>query len=393
MATEFDPAYEHLFDLGAYDPHEHLDVPEGASVEETAEFDLAENVHDGIHLKAATRLHAVFAGTTPEQRKEPHNLTQLGSALHTIQDYFSHTNHVELLLWHLSEKGKLPKGLVASFNSPISFLDPAFKAHKRTVLRGYGESNWRTSDQIYFPYRSTVGETLVTSGLFERLDTVWSMLSVYRRQLLGQSAGAYDDDMVMDLVFGLVDFPREKLARTAIDVASDFGDVISSIGQTAREAIGTFVENRLIDALPEHEDDIKLAANLKSSYDSQDASKWARASRIAYLQKSIEKTLLKKYDGYDPDQAVPIPNHTLLNKDYQPERPADMIRFNLCCWLATRVSEELLTAYFDGESSQEMQEILQTYVVHPVHYADTFLDEVEGVVSDLYVASWRQLSL
>ncbi|WP_052890467.1 eCIS core domain-containing protein [Thermogemmatispora carboxidivorans] len=125
-------------DLGTYVPSEHLDNPEGGgtledprltpaeraeaekklSPEQKAAYD-AEQAHlaDIKHAAAASGLpeyiergkfhakrkleEAIVAGRTPE------GMAAMGNALHAIEDYYSHSNFVEVALWILKNDGTI----------------------------------------------------------------------------------------------------------------------------------------------------------------------------------------------------------------------------------------------------------------------------------------------
>jgi hypothetical protein len=134
---EFDRAVRQE-DLGTYVPSEHLDNPEGRgtvedprltpaeraeaekklSPEQKAAYD-EEQAHlaDIKHAAAASGLpeyiergkfhakrkleEAIAAGRTPE------GMEAMGNALHAIEDYYSHSNFVEVALWILKNDGTI----------------------------------------------------------------------------------------------------------------------------------------------------------------------------------------------------------------------------------------------------------------------------------------------
>jgi hypothetical protein len=394
MTKAFDPNATHLYDVGKYNAAEHLDAdPKSDTAMVQQGHGATRNVEDGIYKSAAGRLHTVFHRPLAS-RFDSINLSFLGRALHTVQDYFSHTNQVELMLWHLASQNedelKLPQTLIASFNAPMAFLDPTHRNHKRTVLRGFGSTDWKKEDRIFFAYRNTVEATPVTSGVFEMMDTVWSMLSVYERHLLGQTTGAYDRDRMMSLVFSLVEFPRKDLVRFLTKTTLNFKELIDKIGRAVRGVAYDVAIDQLVKRFPEREDALKDAGALLKSYDGKDASDWATAGRLGYLKNSIEEKLLDRYTGYDPTKpTIPLPNHTLINKDYQPHNANDMLRFDLACWMASRVTRDLLVAYFSGADYAAAVSVLERWLIHPTRYAKADLEPVAKTISNLHAGSWR----
>lgn len=392
-AAKMEPLQAALYDVGKYDPADHLDeLPvEPGNVnhrfEANAESGLTPAVHRAIYKVAATRLYTAMSEGGVDRRLSTEKLTLLGRALHTVQDFYAHTNYVELLLWRMASQNRLRQPIVARCNSPADFLEPHSLAHKRFVLRGTGDSGWNPADDVFFAYRASPDETPLTGGEFDTLDTLYTILGVYRRQLMAVGEDSNQEDLLISLIFGVVDLPRKNLIRFLLKVYDAYKTVVEGIGQYARQAAIKLIETELVAHFPAKVTQVRSVCAVFEQYDSADANRWARAGKLLYLQHVIELRLLERFKGHTGASPLRLPNHSLLAKDYPAADPVDDLRFNVACRLAAGASTDLIAAFFSGED--DYQSILLRHVVHPSRHSADDLEKRIGVVGQYCSAYWR----
>lgn len=323
-----------------------------------------------------------------ENRLQSANLALLGRALHGIQDFYAHTTHVCLLLWKLAPH--LAPTVVQGFNDqPETVFDHHIRSHKPVVLRGTADSTWNAKDPVFLPYGSNVANTPLSGGRFIELDTLYTILDLYRRSLLKESVSDANHDRIISLIFALVDFPGKDLARISIDILDEFGDIIDEIGKAFRHYAIGLLGNLLKKQFPGKATAIDDSLSILGEYDSAAANSWARAGRLSYLQHLIEQTQLTEFRTVNWESTQrPLPHHSLLNKDYEPEGlTTDVLRFNVACTLATRATTEILVDYFSNQSNCDA--IVAKYLQHPESLDAALLSYLAPIVPKLLIPSWR----
>lgn len=283
-------------------------------------------------------------------RLSPDNLRSLGKALHILQDFFAHSNFAELML--LSAK-KLPKELTQA----LRIAQPgSFSSFIRDVAPA---------------------EMTVVTGRFDQVDTVASILGIYRKGLVpswdagepgGGGAPGRPRDLMFEVLFGT--FSNEPFAREAlraVKVASGVSDFFSAVGDwVTKGAIAFFggVAKLLADAEAQ-EQITKVQGLLEAATDTQ-ARDYATAGRIQYVEQVIERYLRNRLEA-DRAKLGPriLPHHTLLAKDRDMVQPECRLVFKLACLLATDLTAEVLELYLTDGSREEIEAVLRRRIRHP----------------------------
>lgn len=379
---------EQLFDLGVYSALDHFD--ETAETFSNTALDatkMTEGVKSGI-LQLRTRLFGAFKKTSLNERMQPAQLTMLGRALHGLQDFLGHTTYVETLLWALRDK--LPPYIVAGFNrAPETFFDHNIPRHKRVVLRGTADPDWDPKDAIFLPYGATAADTVLSGGRFSEMDSLYSILDLYRRSLIKEGLTYSNEDRLVSVAFALVDFPGKDLARVSVDILQEFGKFFDSIGQMFRGYGIDLLRTTLKSRFKSKAAAIDESLSILEAYGNSKANNWARAGRMAYLLDLIEQAQLDDFQAVHWDSPMrPLPRHSLLKKDYSPfGDTTDVLRFNLACSLAAAISADLLVEYFSEGSGYES--IVEKYVAHPSNQDPDLLGFFATLVPRLLIPSWR----
>lgn len=326
-------------------------------VPDSVEFDnakdkLSHTIHRGVFTECLWGpMNTALVG----QREHVDNLRILGKALHTLQDLFAHSNFVELLLLCGELKNLLPQA-----------LSDALKAERVGSYAAYA---------FDFP----VDKTIVVASRFNQMDTVASILKIYRENLVPSwgdlEAGGYEGpagktrDLMVEVLFGT--FSNQPFAPSALATVKktiEVSDFIARVGDSIKSGAVRFfawVAQKLTDdqraraAISEVEG-LLLAANDAKAKD------FANAGRIMYLEHVISKRLEEKLRN---DRQVPgckvLPHHTLLAKDQDVSHPECRLGFKLASLLAVDLTAQILEQYLTGGDLTAIEKVLSARIVHP----------------------------
>ena len=327
--------------FGKYDRFDHLDVL-AEDAREYAGKTIAATVTDTTTVVSA-RLEGVMSGSA-EQRLSPGRITALGCALHTVADFFAHSNYVELLLWRLSRKdggsaAALSPGIVALFNEPDAALFERDRVDYDCPLPETPDRVPRTNGIIW--YGKGPAETPLVSSVFDGSDTAYSLTKMYAAHLEDTETQSVDQS---ELAMALLYAPARPIARAAWQLYSAYRNLLQGISDVVRDWLARHLLG-LRERAPEAASALEAAAAIVRGYSSREAGEWARAGRMRYVGSVIQRDLSRRLDGQTPAQPK-LPHHTLLAKDAPPGAPDDWIRYGLACAFATDVTAKVLEVHF-----------------------------------------------
>lgn len=150
--------------LGLYRPQEHIDNPKGLADGTGADPEFWPEIPDDHHIlklnnqygmknnirradddpapceqpTAVEFMCKMLASTAQKGRNNPEGLMNFGAALHVLEDYFAHSNFVELSLIKLGYRNVIPwvntQGVPGDFEVYFEESDePVYRAHQRLV--------------------------------------------------------------------------------------------------------------------------------------------------------------------------------------------------------------------------------------------------------------------
>lgn len=281
------------------------------------------------------------------------NLRRLGKALHVLQDFYAHSNFPELLL--ASTKG-LPEPLTklletrpaGSFASYIQETDPK--------------------------------KALVVTGRFDQVDTVASILKIYRQSLVPRwkdlEDGGYQGergkarDLMVEVLFGT--FSNEPFfspaALQAVKTALQVNDFFEAVGDVVKNgAIAFFGGVAKLFADKAAKQSIDRVQDLLMAATDVEARNFEKAGRLLYLERVIERHLEDKL-GQDrgANGTRVLPHHTLLAKDQDVGQPECRLVFKLACLMAIDLTAEVLEVYLSGGDLGAMEALLRRRIAHPM---------------------------
>ncbi|PKN22259.1 MAG: hypothetical protein CVU65_15380 [Deltaproteobacteria bacterium HGW-Deltaproteobacteria-22] len=351
-------------------------VPDSVEFE-NAQDKLSHTIHRGVFTECLWGpLNTALVG----QRDHVDNLRILGKALHTLQDLFAHSNFVELLLLCGDSRGLLPTA-----------LSEALKAE-------------RVGSYAAYACDSSVDNTIVVPGRFDQMDTVASILKIYRENLVTRwedlETGGYDGhagrtrDLMVEVLFGTFsNQPFAPSALAAVKAATGVSNFIASVGDSIKSGAVRFfawVAQKLTDdqraraAISEVEG-LLLAANDAKAKD------YANAGRIMYLEHVISKRLEEKLRN---DRLVygceVLPHHTLLAKDQDVSHPECRLGFKLASLLAVDLTAQILEQYLTGGDLTAIEKVLRARIVHPARLLDNTASAkaLKDLIPTIYGERW-----
>lgn len=374
-------------EIGGYFPYDHFDVADRMLQNERGEWLLVpdcyeyDNARDG---RSATIRQGVFSeclngplsrAFSARDRLSPSSLRQLGKATHILQDFFAHSNFVELML--LCAPG-LPNGLTSALKSEragsfASFLED-------------GEPR----------------KAIVVTGRFDQVDTVASILKIYRQHLVYRwddlrTQGFWDNtgktrDLMVEVLFGTFsDNPFVPRALRAVKTALIVKDFVAKLGDTVRDGVIAFFGWCAKEIAHQDEDgSIGKIQTLLEAATGPAARDYANYGRVMYLERVIESRLLAELERAKRQGERILPHHTLLAKDQDVSQPETRLAFKIACRMAVDVTVLVLEQYLLGNGIQEVERILRRCIVHPT----VLLDEtraasvLESDVPRLYGERW-----
>jgi hypothetical protein len=379
-------------EIGGYDPRDHGDVVDRLDakgdpiLDEHLEFEpvprtgMTETARGSVLSYGLERwIRPAFSTPAKARLADRFGLSMLGHATHVLQDFFAHSNFVELVLQIAAHRGNLPSDCAALIRTERSGTFVAYRAEDDPA------------------------RTPVMTGRFDRIDLVASLLQIYRTGLLPPEgdlvAGGFApgtptarSDLLFEVMFGT--FSKNTFATRALEALKaldTFHDVVSSLGDAVRRGVvRTFgwVARRLTDdaatqASMKELEDLAVIAN------SAGAADFARVGRLMYVEHVIEQRLRDEAGRGGPPR---LPHHTLVNKDHDVAQPEARLAHKLACCFATDVTTEVLGLYFSGASADDVVPVLERVYRHPRDLMDApvFRDRLWQAVDDLYGVRWWQ---
>jgi hypothetical protein len=357
--------------FGVYLRHDHLDIvvdqpateydPEWTS---EARAGRAATVHTTVEKHVMTRLITSTIDHAPEPRLDPISLTVLGRALHTVADFFAHSNYVELLLWSLAWRDALGSDLTDAFNYRDVSLD-AGRPILRCPLPGRGKDRATLMQDAILWYGPDPESTPLVSSLFDLKDTTFSLLHIYAAHL-ERTDGAPQTDAMLDIAMAVFDVQGQKWIKGAWHLIDAVGDAFSAVGRAARKALAAGIDLIATTQDGPSRDLLQQTASLVRKYDSKEAADWARAGKLSFVGRTLQMELAAQLAGQRPEQPR-LPHHSLLAKDHVTDDLGGRLRFKLACLLAVEVTADLLVWHFskgDAKSDRWLA-TAASRLVHP----------------------------
>ncbi len=388
--------------FGVYSRYDHLDVLMDNFRTECSNGSLRSNtIDDAINTRAGGRLLQSSFNKTTDQRLEEHRLTVLGRALHSLSDFFAHSNYVELLLWNLSWRinGRcvLDSWVTDEYNRTGEFLDRPGKEILNCPLPGSRkEMHDLLQKNIMMWYGDDPQSTPLTSCLFYPIDTVYSLLKIYAAHL-----ERVDDQLLNDEAFNLVmavfDIPGRVFLSKAWNVYETFRNALYAIGRAARNYLADELEKSAAGKSEQTKGIMQACAAVIRRYDNAEAKEWAKAGRLKYVAYTFERDMAAKYDDQKPENPL-LPHHSLLCKDNVPSNFRDMLRYQLACMFATEVATKVIEMHFSKDTIPDetkfSDEIANKYFIHPSEQIDKQLIDVVSLnawINKSHICSWTGL--
>jgi len=328
-------------------------------VPDTYEYDnavdgLSWTAHRGVFTECLKGpLNSALSCRTTDPADLCASLRYLGKATHILQDFYAHSNYVELLL-ECADPKLLPAALVTALDSECagsfaSFLKPA-----------------QPKDAI------------VVTGRFDQVDTVASILKVYRENLVVRwndlEAGGYlgnrgkTRDLMVEVLFGTFsNQPFTPRALGAIKKVFEVTDFLSEVGDRIKRGTISFfgwLAKKLTDR--DAEESIDKVQDLLLAANDVQAKDYAKAGRIMYLERVIEKDLLNKLEAdRAKNSGKVLPHHTLLAKDQDTAQPECRLAYKIACLMAVDLTAQILEQYLLGKGALEVERVLAASIMHP----------------------------
>jgi hypothetical protein len=404
-------------DFQRYDAFDHLDVlSDEASKYEYDGTRIAKTVQESL-LVATTRLaDSTTTDASVKGRTDPASVSLLGRGLHTVADFFAHTNYVELLLWALREKGALAKPIQAVLDCQPGALpfDPCvYDAHpldapsKSEHIFLYAPVNppkTVEAEGLMIPalwMNGSAAETPLASCVFDKQDTAYSMLKICARYL-EKEKDPKDLDQQLDFLFSIMDVSGAPIPVKAVQwlagAVQTVRDAFNELGRFARRGVANYLEAKGEELGAANNGDVfKLGADLMRKYDSAEASDWAQAGRLRYLAHAVNKGMGRGLArNLAADAKTPrLPHHTLLSKDHPSHRPDEQLRFALACTLATELSASVLMWHFGpaAPTRDGWKALRNDFMKHPSDQLGTVYsaEKLGSLATRCLIASWPVL--
>lgn len=389
--------------FGVYEPLDHLDVlkdippnEHDASWTTPVRGGRARTVHNAVMFHIPTRLTDSTVGKSKEVRLDLQRLSILGRGLHSVADFFAHSNYVELLLWSLVWRNALDPNLVDAFNFDNGSDDVGGLLF-RCPLPVPGPVSGRNLRRAQLWYHDEPASTALTSAVFDMKDTTYSLLHIYAAHLK-RADGEPQTDSMLDLAMAVFDVQGAALIKGAWKLFSAIGEVFRSVGQAARRKLAEGLYE-LANSQPDERvrEAAQQAAGLVRTYDSKEAGEWAQAGRISYLERQLQLDMAQPLVDQTP-RAPRLSHHSLIAKDHVNDEGGGVLRFKLACMLATEVTADLLEWHFSRTPAPDrFVQIRERVMIHPWRIVDSQGFDVAGLAARIHAidgsARWQRLAL
>jgi hypothetical protein len=373
-------------EIGAYYPLDHFDVTnqyiiqEGVRVlDDREELELKNHAEQGFMASTALEaleyakqdwLKKAFEATQDGDRaitcknrlNDYQALKILGHGLHTLQDFYSHSNYSELLLICMAEQNLLDP----YWNQRIQHLvhNTAIGTFNAFVLCKDSPDDQHGSGE----------KTPVVTGRFDSIDTVHTLLHLAIESIHSHNDETNHDekekkDRIVGLLFGTFsEIDVVQKMRGNIEAYRTFTSYI----ETIQDKITDFFMEYLIDpfvkkALHSQETLVNAYLLLKDATMHNDHSlqEYRKAGEMLFHQHTIENHLRKTVTKAEQAGKIILPHHALLAKDHDKGNDAVKLSYKLSCALAAEASTEVLVKYFQGAAFSELEPLLARRYVHP----------------------------
>jgi len=399
---------ESVYEIGKYINYDHLDIPnyeQIPEIEKKAEYEFKDTYDSGNFLRSKTVNYTIKEFLKSHLRKstlrknndeklDSTKISILGRVLHTIQDFYAHTNYVELLLWELSWKGNLDTRIVNASNSPSRlFIDPS-RRNFICPLPGKDDLNKLRKKDTIFRYGNSPIETPLVSSLFDLRDTAFTLLQFYAKHLENISEEPSLSDRNLDFVMAIFDIPGKSVIKNLYKIGQEVQKAFDNFERLARNFLADQVINLVEDKSAKYKSAFDALATAIRSYDSNEAKEWARAGKLRYVAYMMKCGLADEMNKINPETIL-LPHHSLLYKDRLLSQPEDALRYRLACILATEITTELLIWHFSKNSSADgYDNLAQKYLIHPslqLEKKRIDVNKMQLIIDKAYGLRWPSL--
>jgi hypothetical protein len=360
-------------DIGQYNRLDHLDILRPSDVS-TEVSDMASGsagrgkaIGKGI-MMMVERLDDAYKQSDRFGWKA---MTWLGQALHTLHDFYAHSNYVELLLWSLATPGigVLDGSTVSVFSGPANLRQQPWDY----VCPLPGADGMRPCPGAFFWYGGGPGETPLVSSVFDTSDTICSLLAKYVSHLRGIEAFSTKDEAdretYLNIAMSLFDLSssRRFLVSTAYSLVAAVQSAIAALGKKAREIIANDLQKYGESKGGSTKDKFAAAARAVRCYSSKEADDWKKAGGYEYVVNTMQIDMLDELWTRQSGATVALPHHTLLRKDLLLDRADHALRFDLACVFAEAASVHVLRRYFSQQTTtaRDWKALLDHLMRHP----------------------------
>ncbi|XCN75215.1 MAG: HET-C-related protein [Candidatus Electrothrix aestuarii] len=378
-------------EIGVYFPLDHFDVTDQYIIQgneqvldnrEASEFAgyknrdfMTSTVQEALKYTKQDWLKKAFDATqdvdpssTQQNRLTDYQaLKLLGHGLHTLQDFYAHSNYSDLLLICLAEERFLDE----YWNKRIHHL-----AHKTEV----GTFNAFVLHKEPSTGQRTGKATPVVTGRFDPIDTVHTLLHLAIDNIHSHDEETHTqenkkdgkkekEDRLLHILFNTFsDLDIIQKVRGPIELYLDFSRQIDQI----QAGISHFFMNYLVDPLVKDilqgQDqfvDAYLLLKDVTLHNEERLREYRKAGELLFHQHTIENYLRKEITEAEESGRMILPHHALLAKDQDKTNDAVKLSYKLSCALAAEASTEVLVKYFQGASFSELEPLLKRRYVHP----------------------------
>ncbi|MCI5223482.1 MAG: hypothetical protein D3924_12625 [Candidatus Electrothrix sp. AR4] len=385
-------------EIGAYYPFDHFDVTDHYIVKDNQrvlnnreELELKDHEQRGFMTTTAEKafayalhdwLQKAFDATqdediekTKQNRLDDYQaLKTLGHGIHTLQDFYSHSNYTDLLLICMAQKNLLDE----YWNKRIQYLVEETQP---------GTFNAFVLCKDHSDEKGKGEKTPLVTGRFDTIDTIHTLLHLSEKNLVSHddmSAHSHevdkendrdtDKDALYRILFGTFsEIDVVQKFKGTVDAYRDFADYIDSVQEKMKDF---FMEN-LVD--PIVKDILKEKKQLLDTYlllkdavsnNKRSIKNYRKAGELMFHQHSIEDHLRKDISDAEKEGKIILPHHALLAKDHDKNNDAVKLSYKLSCALAAEVTTEVLVKYFQGASFIELEPLLRRRYVHPKFHVE-----------------------
>jgi hypothetical protein len=381
--------------IGCYYPYDHFDITDDYNgivwtdneKEEEGRIDFYRTPLCGIDYAFDGWIIPAFQERDKNDVFSDSALRKLGHGLHILQDFFAHTNFVELLLLILSNTpGSIEQTIADNLIKQINI----------------GIKGTFTS----FPLMTKIEQTPVMSGRFDTIDTLYTLAGSYKSQLIKtpwNSEILKKDNTQDNLILFIDTFSYikevEELSKIVIGIneVNKFLSWINTQLQKVVVNIAFWVAEEKLKNNPSSQFSLDQVRELVSgTLDSSLAMKnYQRAGKLMFLQTSIEEMLEKKIRDVEGDFSKPhLPHHTLLAKDRDVLNHEVQLAYKIACSFASEITYLVIEGYFNkSKNAVDIKLKVNETLTHPSKvFANPNIDlsKLETKINTLYSGNWWQ---